>query len=339
MHETAPARPGEQLDLLSLAMFLEGKLEGGTSGFAVEQFTGGHSNLTYALHAGGHDYVLRRGPMGPVPPKAHDMAREFRILKAVHPHFEPAPKAVLFCEDLSVLGCVFYLMERRRGIIIREEIQEELAGKQGEVSEAFIDCLAQLHSVSITEPEIAGLGKPDGFLKRQVSGWSERWVKAQTSSLPAMDSIMKWLAASTPMPLSPTIVHNDFKLDNVMFEVGESLRVNAVLDWEMTTIGDPLVDVGLTLCYWRLGSVSSATKSGGLYTREQFLDRYYEKTGRNLAFVHWYEILGVFKLAVILQQIYFRYHHGHTKDERFSRFDKRVSDLVNDALEMLERNR
>ncbi len=341
MHDTAPVRAGEELNLQALAEFLEKRLPGGAAGLSVEQFPGGHSNLTYMVSAGGQEYVLRRGPLGPVAPKAHDMAREFRILQAIHPHFKPAPEAILLCEDLAVLGCVFFVMERRRGVVIRDSVPEEFAGGGDlpvKLSEAFIDCLATLHSVDISSPDLAALGKPDGFLERQVKGWSERWLRSQTSSLPAMDRIMIWLAQSVPAPSPPTIVHNDFKLDNVMFDSTDPTRVAAVLDWEMTTIGDPLVDVGLTLCYWRLGSVTSLCESIGLYSREQFLAKYARTTGRDLRQIHWYEILGIFKLAVILQQIYFRYDQGQTKDERFKHFDLRVANLVNDALQLLERH-
>ncbi len=341
IQDTAPVRPGEELNIPALTEFLEIRLTGGAAGLRVEQFPGGHSNLTYMISAGGREFVLRRGPLGPVPPKAHDMAREYRILRAIHPHFQPAPEAILLCEDLAILGSVFFLMERRRGVVIRDAVPEqfvELRDLPARLSEAFIDCLATLHSVGISAPDLAALGKPEGFLERQVRGWSERWLRSQTTPLPGMDRIMEWLDQSVPPPLAPTIVHNDFKLDNVMFDFNDPNRVAAVLDWEMTTIGDPLVDVGLTLCYWRLGSVSSLSGDIGLYSREQFLARYAAKTGRDLARIHWYEILGIFKLAVILQQIYFRYHQGQTRDERFRHFDARVANLVNDAMQLLERH-
>ena len=332
IHDTAPVRPGEELNLQALTEYLKSNLHSGAAGLHVEQFPSGHSNLTYMVQAGGQEYVLRRGPLGPVAPKAHDMAREFRILRAIHPHFQPAPEAILLCEDLSILGCVFFLMERRNGLVIRDSVPAGI-----HVSEPFIDCLAALHAVDISPPELAALGKPEGFLQRQVKGWSERWLRAQTGDIPDMGRIMEWLVRETPTPLEPTIVHNDFKLDNVMFD--SSARVSAVLDWEMATIGDPLVDVGLTLCYWRLGSVSSQSADLGLYSREQFLERYANKTGRNLEHIHWYEILGIFKLAVILQQIYFRYRQGQTQDERFKHFDLRVASLVNDAMQLMERHR
>ena len=338
-NDTAPVRPGEELPLDNLSKYLQDKLPHDTTSLQLQQFPGGHSNLTYLLRIGQQEYVLRRGPLGPVAPKAHDMAREFRILKSIHPHFQPAPNVYLLCEDLAVLGCVFFIMERRQGEIIRESVPPQfqtVPDFPGLISRAFIDCLATLHSVDISTPELAALGKPEGFLERQVKGWTERWHRAQTTPLPGMDRIIHWLTNGIPNPLAPTLVHNDFKLDNMMFQFDDPSRVAAVLDWEMTTIGDPLVDLGLTLCYWQLGSISSLGKDAGLYDRAQFLAHYETKTGRDLSNIRWYEILGIFKLAVILQQIYFRYHQGQTKDERFAHFDVRVAALVNSAVSLLE---
>ncbi len=337
--DTAPVRPGEELNTAALSEYLQRKLPGANAGVQLEQFPGGHSNLTYLLRRGDEEYVLRRGPLGPVAPKAHDMAREFRILKSVHPHFPAAPNVFVLCEDVSVLGCVFFIMERRRGEIIRDIVPaqfQRLPDFQGTLSQAFIDCLAALHAVNIQSPDLAALGKPEGFLSRQVKGWTERWRRAQTTPSIGMDRLIDWLSSSIPTPLAPTLVHNDFKLDNLMFSFNEPSRVEAVLDWEMTTIGDPLVDVGLTLCYWQLGSISSLGKEIGLYNREQFLEHYHSRTGRNLDNIRWYEILGIFKLAVILQQIYFRYHQGQTKDERFAQFDARVANLIDSATRLLD---
>lgn len=337
--DTAPVRPGEELDSAALSQYLQGKLPGDHSWVELEQFPGGHSNLTYLLRRGNEEYVLRRGPLGPVAPKAHDMAREFRILKSVHPSFPAAPNVFVLCEDVTVLGCVFFIMERRRGEIIRDIVPAQFQGVpdfQGVLSRAFIDCLATLHSVEIHTPELAALGKPEGFLDRQVKGWTERWRRAQTTPSIGMDRLIEWLTSTIPTPLAPTLVHNDFKLDNVMFSFDKPSQVEAVLDWEMTTIGDPLVDVGLTLCYWQLGSISSLGKETGLYNRQQFLEHYHSRTGRNLENIRWYEILGIFKLAVILQQIYFRYHQGQTKDERFAQFDVRVANLIESAVHLLD---
>ena len=337
--DTAPIRPGEELNIPALEAYLAGRIAGAENGIVLEQFPGGHSNLTYLLRAGGIEYVLRRGPLGPVAPKAHDMAREFHVLQAVHPHFQAAPNVHVLCEDPAVIGGVFFIMERRRGVIVRTGIPDEftlIPNHSRILSEAFVNCLADLHAVDIEQHSLIQLGKPEGFLERQVKGWAGRWYRAQTAPMADMDSVIAWLEATMPPPLAPTLVHNDFKLDNMMFASADPGQVVAVLDWEMTTVGDPLVDVGLTLCYWQLGSVSAQPTAMGLFSREEFLQHYTMRTGRDLTRVAWYEVLGMFKLAVILQQIYYRYHNGQTQDARFKDFDQRVAGLVAQAVTLLE---
>lgn len=346
--EVAPVRAGEEIDASALSVYLRGKVEGAERGIAIEQFPGGHSNLTYLIRAGDHEYVLRRPPLGPVAPKAHDMAREFRILDAVHPVFLPAPKVFLLCEDPAILGATFFLMERRRGVVLRRDIPAEL-GHDPEmprkVSEGFIDCLAQLHSIDIERQGLSALGRPDGFLDRQVRGWSERWERAKTEEIPGMDRLLGWLAARLPPSPRPTLVHNDFKLDNIMLDAHDPGRVEAVLDWEMATVGDPLVDLGCTLCYWteagdaamRGGALSAITAGAGWLTRTELVRRYAEKSGCDVSSLGYYEVFGLFKLGVILQQIYFRYHRGQTRDERFRDFHLRVRGLMGAAIELAER--
>ena len=337
--DTAPVRPGEELDLAALTAYLRGKINGVERGIVVEQFPSGHSNLTYLLRIFGHEFVLRRGPLGPVAPKAHDMAREHRVLHAVHYHFPEAPAVYHLCEDTSILGAVFFLMERRRGIILRDQLPPDIARAPDHarrLSEAFVDCLVRLHAVDISEGELAALGKPEGFVERQVRGWTERWAGAQTGPQPEMDGVIQWLTARLPPSQAATVVHNDYKLDNVMFLPGAGTSIAAVLDWEMSTIGDPLADLGMTLCYWawanapevRAAGIPAITSQPGWYTREQFLERYAQRTRRDLTHIGYHEVLGVFKLAVIIQQIYRRFHLGQTKDERFRSFGERVTGLV-----------
>ncbi len=328
--DTAPVRPGEELDTAALASYLK------ETPVFLEQFPGGHSNLTYLLRAGAAEYVLRRAPMGPVPPKAHDMAREYRVLQNIHPHFPAAPKVYLLCEDPSVIGSPFFLMERRRGIILREtDSQDYSASFTTQVSEAFIDCLIALHAIDIEACGLTALGKPEGFLERQVRGWTERWRRAQTQDNPEMADIIQWLAAGIPTSPAATIVHNDFKLDNLMMNAQDPGKIEAVLDWEMTTLGDPLADLGLALCYWELGSSSGRNGSPGWYTRGQLVSRYAAATGRDVSRLQYYEVLGIFKLAVILQQIYYRYVKGQTRDERFRHFDSRVQSLIARAAQLI----
>jgi len=330
--DIAAVRPGEELDRAALSAWLKTPVE-------IEQFPNGHSNLVYLIRAGDCEYVLRRPPLGPVPPKAHDMAREYRVLKAVHPHFPEAPRVLGLCEDPSIIGSPFFLMERRYGVVARNEIPPlewaSIVDYPRFVSEAFIDCLVRLHAVDISTAEIGALGKPVGFVERQVRGWAERWQRAKTTEIPEMDRVIEWLRDRLPPALAPTLVHNDFKLDNVMLRATAD-RVEAVLDWEMTTLGDPLADLGLSLCYWTNPATSAIlTTQPGWYMRDQFVERYAQRTGRDMTHLGYHEVLGIFKLAVILQQIYYRFHRGQTNDERFRNFDARVRSLVERAAEMV----
>ncbi|HXB66796.1 MAG TPA: phosphotransferase family protein [Candidatus Acidoferrales bacterium] len=352
--ETTAIRAGEELNTAALREYLRGKVEGFdgslmVDSLAVEQFPGGHSNLTYLLKAGDREYVLRRAPLGPVAPKAHDMVREYRVLHAVHPHFAETPAVYHLCQDPAVLGAPFFLMERRRGVILRDRVPDALAAVPHfpeRVSEGFVDCLVRLHAIDVSQEPLRSLGKPEGYVERQVRGWAERWNRAKTEDLPEMDRVVEWLGARVPRSTETTLIHNDYKLDNLMLSVEQlsvaqlsveqAWPIEAVLDWEMATIGDPLSDLGLTLCYWSWanapqpegGETASITAQPGWYTRDQFVNRYAERTGRDLTHLGYYEVLGVFKLAVIIQQIYQRFHCGQTQDERFRHFDQRTRGLV-----------
>jgi aminoglycoside phosphotransferase (APT) family kinase protein len=346
--EVAPIRAGEEIDARALAAYLRGKVEGADRDLVIEQFPGGHSNLTYRVRAGDREYVLRRPPHGPVAPKAHDMAREFRVLAAVHPVFPPAPRVFLLCDDPAVIGATFFLMERRHGVVLRRDVPPEFAHDprfSRQASQGFIDCLAQLHSIDIDTQGLSELGHPEGFLERQVRGWTERWERAKTEELPGMNALLRWLMERLPASAKATLIHNDFKLDNIMLDAHNPGRVEAVLDWEMATVGDPLVDLGCTLCYWsqagdpamRGGALSGITAEPGWYTRAELVGRYSEKARRDVSGLGYYEVFGLFKLGVILQQIYVRFHRGQTRDERFRDFHLRVRGLMRAAVELAER--
>jgi aminoglycoside phosphotransferase (APT) family kinase protein len=347
-------RVGEEIDGDALRRYLVThlpELAAATSNFSgdIEQFSGGHSNLTYLINAGsnffsfGEEFVLRRPPVGPVAPTAHDMPREFHLLQAIHPHFALAPRPILLCEDASVIGAPFYLMERRSGLIVRNRIPHEIGDdpeQRRRVSEAVVDTLAALHAVDIYSTGLAKIGKPTGFVERQVRGWTERWVRSKTSEVPAMDQVARWLAdwIPTQSETGATIVHNDFKLDNIMLDTGDPSRVVAVLDWEMCSVGDPLIDLGLLLCYWTLKSADDrrslrvVTTGPGWMTREEIIERYARQTGRNLSHIAFYETFARFKVAVIIQQIYFRFVRGQTSDQRFQHFDQLVLELAQEAV-------
>lgn len=342
MIDTASVRTGEELNAGALTAYLQGKLEGAEN-LAIEQFPGGHSNLTYLLRTPAREYVLRRGPLGPVAPKAHDMAREYTVLQAVHPFFRPAPQVFHLCQDPAVIGAVFFIMERRHGIVVRDKVPPELAAFPDyprRASVGFIDCLVELHSIDIQKHGLVSLGKPSGFLERQVHGWFERWNRAKIEENPLMDRVIGWLTERLPASPTPTLVHNDFKLDNVMLDLKDPGRLEAVLDWEMATVGDPLVDLGLILCYWAQpsdpgGTKASITAQPGWFTRDQLIGRYADETGRDMSLINYYEVFALFKLAVVLQQIYVRFYRGQTTDERFRHFDKRVYNLLQQAAALI----
>lgn len=356
-NDSTHVRKGEELDVVGLNRFLQENLRAvvPTANLAtpikIEQFPGGHSNLTYLVRYGVHEFVLRRPPMGPVAPTAHDMPREYKLLSVINPHFPLAPRPVLLCEDASVIGAPFYLMERRRGFIVRSEIPgvvgESLASRR-QMSEAVVDTLVALHAVDIHDSNIIKLGKPAGFVSRQVRGWADRWHRSKTGELTEMDDLIAWLEGRIPHDdgLDATIVHNDFKLDNVMFDEHNPSRVVAVLDWEMSTVGDPLIDLGLFLSYWTMkgsaragpqnDSLRAITNGPGWLTREEIIERYRSKTGRDLSGIVFYETFARFKVAVVIQQIFYRYVRGQTRDERFRNLDTLVKELLRDALNLVE---
>jgi len=273
------------------------------------------------------------------------MAREYRILEAVHPVFPLAPRPYVLCEDAGVIGATFYIMERRCGFVVRYDEPPELADRPAarrRVSRALVDALADLHAVDINVHGLAALGKPAGFVQRQVRGWSERWKGSQTSELPKMDMLAAWLAERLPPdPPRPTLVHGDFKLDNVMLDARDIGHIVAVFDWEMSAVGDPLIDLGILLCYCvhtstvsQHDAVTSVTHRAGWFTRAEILERYGERTGLDLTNVTFYEVFAVFKLAVVLQQIFYRYHRGQTDDARFATLDSRVTWLARIATDL-----
>jgi aminoglycoside phosphotransferase (APT) family kinase protein len=345
--DTAPIRAGEELDWNSLEAYLRehlpSKLDGGLDADArieVTQFPGGHSNLTYCVRLGDREFVMRRPPFGPVAPTAHNMPREYRLLAAINPHFQLAPKPYLLCEDESVIGAPFYLMERRRGVVVRQTIPPEIGDDPGlrfRISESLVDTLVDLHAVDIQSTGLVNIGKSAGFVRRQVEGWAGRWERAKTTDLKEMKETAEWLIEHLPPDAAtPTLLHNDYKLDNLMLDAADPTRIVAILDWEMCAVGDPLVDLGLLLCYWPqaddpeifAGSLRSVTMAPGWMKRAEIIERYASRSGRDLSNIGYYHTLAIFKLAVVIQQIYYRYHVGQTQDARFAEFDKRVEAMA-----------
>jgi aminoglycoside phosphotransferase (APT) family kinase protein len=352
--DSTVVRAGEELDLAALDSCLhENLIElDPAAQIEVAQFQGGHSNLTYLVRYGDQEFVLRRPPMGPVAPTAHNMPREYKLLSVINPHFPLAPKPILLCEDPAIIGAPFYLMERRRGFIVRFRVPRQIGENmelRKHLSESVVDTLVALHAVDIQTTGIVNIGRPQGFVARQVQGWADRWRRSKTGELAEMDQVIRWLAERIPDETAnqPTIVHNDFKLDNIILDPEVPARVVAVLDWEMCTVGDSLIDVGLLLTYWtmkgtkggeedRNSSLHAVTNGPGWLTREEIIERYEARTGRDLSGIVFYETFARFKVAVVIQQIYFRYVQGQTRDERFRNFDALVRELAHEALELAE---
>jgi aminoglycoside phosphotransferase (APT) family kinase protein len=322
-------RQGEELDLKVIEPFLKDTIPGLSGGILVEQFPSGYSNLTYLIRLGDRELVLRRPPFGRKAKTAHDMGREYRILKALYPVFPFCPKPLVYTEDASIMGCPFYVMERIKGIILRKILPEGLefsSDQMHSLCENLLDVHYKLHSIDYKAIGLEGFGKPEGYVRRQVEGWSERYRAARTPDAPQFETIMQWLHDKMPPDFSkPAVIHNDFKFDNVVLDPADPLKIVGVLDWEMATVGDPLMDLGCSLGYWvqrddppNLQAVGmQPTTLPGAFTRKELVERYAEKAGIRIDNFEFYLCFGLFRLAVIVQQIYYRFYHGQTKDERF----------------------
>jgi aminoglycoside phosphotransferase (APT) family kinase protein len=350
---TRPARPGEELDPEALRRLFDRYAPqlGGT--IVVEQFPRGHSNLTYLLTVGGTELVLRRPPKGAKQIKAgHDMRREHTVLTRLRTVWPKVPRTLFYVpEEDSPFGAQLYVMERVAGLILRGAklppgILLDAAGMRA-VSETLVDTLAELHAVDPTAAGLADFGKPQGYVQRQVAGWTERYARARTDDVPDMERLAGWLAAHLPPDRPGAIIHNDFKYDNVVLDPADTTKVRSVLDWEMATLGDPVSDLGMTLAYWfEPGEVESVgpaafgpTGLPGNLTREEIVQRYAVRSGHAVDDVVFHYVLGLFKVAVIAQQIYFRYRQGLTQDERFAGLGFAVALLAQVAVRAVERNR
>jgi aminoglycoside phosphotransferase (APT) family kinase protein len=322
-------RPGEELDLVKLEPFLRRQFPMEAGSLEVLQFPSGHSNLTYSIRLGQKQLVLRRPPFGSQVRSAHDMNREFRVLSKLHAAYAPAPKVFTFCDDDSVLGAPFYVMEPIRGIILRQDPPPGLtfdAHIAGRLGHSFLDNLADLHALDYAAIGLGDLGKPHGYLERQVHGWIERYQAAKTHDIPQAARLAQWMAENMPPQGGAALIHNDYKFDNVVLDPHDLPRVIGVLDWEMCTIGDPVSDLGTALAYWvdvgdpdELQRVRwGPTNHPGSPTRGELVERYARRTGRDVSRIAFYLVFGRFKLAVIVQQIYLRFHTGLTKDARFA---------------------
>ncbi len=347
---SASIRKGEELDLPNLAAYLGEQLPEAGGELVVEQFPRGYSNLTYLLRLGQHQLVLRRPPFGANIKTAHDMSREYHILSHLHRVWDKAPRPVLYCDDEAVIGAPFYLMERVNGIILRPRMPEEMVPSpaiMAGIADGLIDTLVELHGLDYRAAGLADFGRPEGYVERQIKGWTQRYHRAKTDEITEMEQVAEWLNVHLPAGAAPSIIHNDYKYDNLVLDADDWTRVIAVLDWEMATLGDPLMDLGTSIAYWvdpgdpevmqqlRL----SPTNLPGNLSRAEVVERYAARSGRDVSNIVFYYAYGLFKVAVIVQQIYYRFRRGHTSDPRFAHLNFAVQMCGTFAWQAVQKNR
>jgi aminoglycoside phosphotransferase (APT) family kinase protein len=350
MSDTKPIRKGEELNEANLREFIAAHFPVAGGEIEISQFPAGSSNLTYCIKIGAEEYVLRRPPFGNQVKSAHDMSREFHVLSKLSKVYVPAPKPLIYCENEEIIGSPFYLMERRKGLIIRGKAPEELENSkelQRKVCESFIENLANLHALDYEKIGLGDLGKPEGYARRQVEGWTKRYFNAKTDEHFELEKSIEWLNANIPETGGAALVHNDYKFDNVMLDPGDLTHIVAVLDWEMTTVGEPLMDLGTTLGYWMSKEAGDEMLSMPFnprvlmenVSRQELVEMYAAKSGRDTSNILYYYVFGTFKIAVIAQQIYFRFVKGFTKDKRFANFNHFVGALGKIAFHAIEKGK
>jgi aminoglycoside phosphotransferase (APT) family kinase protein len=336
--EVIDVRPEERLDVARLEPYLREHLPSASGAFELLQFGGGHANLTYLVRFGNREYVLRRPPLGPVAERAHDMRREHAVLSKLYASFPLAPRSYHLCTDAGIIGSDFVVEERKHGIAIRRDLPERLrddAGFSWRLGDELIDTLARLHLVDVAGAGLLELGHPDGYVTRQLDGWIKRWEAARTQGTADAGALVSWLRERLPRSPAATLVHNDFKLDNTLLDPVDPSKIVAVLDWDMCTYGDPLMDVGYMLALWpqaqdppefRLWGMP--TWREGFPTRAGVVERYARATGFDCEQIAWYHVFNVFRFAGIIQQIYKRYDAGQTHDERFRELGAQANALI-----------
>jgi aminoglycoside phosphotransferase (APT) family kinase protein len=350
LDQPTTSRSGEELNAAALEPYLRNHFPREAGTLEIRQFPAGHSNLTYSLHLGAKELVVRRPPFGSKVKSAHDMSREFRVLSKLHSVYAPAPEVLLYCGDDSIIGAPFYVMQPVHGIILRRTLPHGLdfcPQTARRLSESFIDNLVRLHHVDFAAAGLADLGKPDGYLERQVRGWTERYHGSKTHDYPEVEKITAWMRQHLPTTTAVSLIHNDYKYDNVVLDENDITKVVGVLDWEMCTIGDSLTDLGTALAYWvdkadpqevqknRWGP----TTEEGSFTRAEIVQHYTQKTGCDVSHIAFYLAFARFKLAVIVQQIYYRYHQGLTKDSRFATMPATIQMLLRASLHTAQSGR
>jgi aminoglycoside phosphotransferase (APT) family kinase protein len=338
-------RIGEEIDLALLNNYLAAHSHSIVKVNSIKQYSGGYSNLTYCLTTGKEDYILRRPPAGTDIKSAHDMGREFNVLTNLINHYPLVPKPLVYCEDVNIIGAPFYIMERIPGIILRAHSAPALGIGSltfKMLSQQFITNLVRLHAIDIERTQLVELGKPDGYVKRQVEGWIKRYVNAETEAVQFMNDTANWLLKSIPMEQKATFIHNDYKYDNLVLNPADITQIIGVLDWEMATVGDPLMDLGAALAYWSEVGDDPIAKSFNLswlpgnLTRRQLADQYEQASKRDLSHIVFYYVFGLYKNAVIAQQIYTRWKKGLSTDTRFGGLIEVVRSLSAKAIKSIE---
>ena len=347
--EATSIRKGEELNLLQLQAYLKAKLPESSGKFSIEQFPGGASNLTYLIRLGKQQLVLRRPPFGSKVKSAHDMGREYKVLRALSKFYNKAPKSLLYTEDERIIGAPFYIMERVEGIILRGDggFAKNLSEKTiYKIAESLIDTMVELHSLDYEEVGLGDLGRPKGYTERQIVGWTKRYFNAKTDEHEEVEKVAQWLNENIPAASGASIIHNDYKHDNVVLDANDLTNIIAILDWEMCTVGDPLMDFGTSLAYWSNHtdppllklSFPNPSMLKGNPSRSELLAMYEQKSRRKIDQPIFYYVYGLFKLAVIVQQIYYRYHQGFTRDKRFAKMNIIAGNLGKVALRAIEKD-
>ncbi len=345
-----PVRLGEELNVENLKKFLAQHhlISDTTSNLEVSQFSNGYSNLTYLLKIQDKEIVLRRPPKGAVK-RGHDMSREYKVLSNLHKGFKHSPKALAYNEDEHIIGSSFYLMEKVDGIILtnKEVAKRNIPARDfTSISNNWLSIFVKLHRTDVEEVGLSDLGRPSGYVERQVTNWGKQYHKAATMDIPEADKLIKWMIENQPKEYDHTLIHNDYKYDNVVFKDDTWSEIRAVLDWEMCTLGDPLMDLGTSVAYWMMPGDGPATKvipsptlAKGNPSRIELVHLYAEKSGRNINNFVFYYAFGLFKIAVIVQQIFYRYNKGFTKDEKFAKLDKACAMFIQMGWQAIQKNK
>ncbi len=319
-------RKGEELDIQKLSSYLKNNVPDIIDKMSIKQFPGGFSNLTYLISSGSKEYVLRKPPLGANIKSAHDMSREFKVLSLLEPVYSKIPRPLAYCDDEAILESPFYLMERVKGVILRNKVPKELnltADHFRKLSTQTIENLVDLHNLELEGSKLITLGKPKGYVQRQTEGWTKRYFNAETDEITSMNAAAEWMQSNMPSKSETAFLHNDYKYDNLVLDA-DTLSIKAVLDWEMATVGDPLMDLGASLAYWVEAKDHPALQSYNLtwvegnLSRQEVVEMYAKLRNIKVEEVLFYYVFGCFKLGVIAQQIYARYKKGYTKDKRFA---------------------